>query len=245
LKLRCDRAIPCSSCIKRGCGAICPDGSLTTGQGNRFVLASTQELHEKIHELSNRVRELEDGLRVDHAQITHEPHPLLSDDLLKIKAPLQREVPALRNGAVKQEEESNPDVLDAFGSLSISMSGKTKYFGHIANSWLFLQNESGEDDEQDNHLAALEAIIPTEILKRASALPMHFIGIFPLWRELQICGKYTTDNAAWMYNPVTQEVYDLEIFDHFYGQQHLTETNYNPLRSPNSYGYLRLLWSSF
>ena len=25
LKLRCDRAIPCSSCVKRGCGAICPD----------------------------------------------------------------------------------------------------------------------------------------------------------------------------------------------------------------------------
>lgn len=25
LKLRCDRAIPCSSCVKRGCGPICPD----------------------------------------------------------------------------------------------------------------------------------------------------------------------------------------------------------------------------
>jgi hypothetical protein len=27
LKLRCDRQIPCSSCVKRGCGAICPDVS--------------------------------------------------------------------------------------------------------------------------------------------------------------------------------------------------------------------------
>jgi hypothetical protein len=27
LKLRCDRAIPCGSCVKRGCGAICPDGA--------------------------------------------------------------------------------------------------------------------------------------------------------------------------------------------------------------------------
>lgn len=56
LKLRCDRAIPCGSCVKRGCAAICPDGasptstslypafhptypppsgSLTTGKGNR------------------------------------------------------------------------------------------------------------------------------------------------------------------------------------------------------------------
>lgn len=29
LKLRCDRGIPCSSCVKRGCGAICPDGNRT------------------------------------------------------------------------------------------------------------------------------------------------------------------------------------------------------------------------
>jgi len=27
LKLRCDRGIPCGSCVKRGCGAICPDGN--------------------------------------------------------------------------------------------------------------------------------------------------------------------------------------------------------------------------
>lgn len=103
----------------------------------RFVLASTQELHEKIHELSNRVRELEDGLRSDHIQLTNEPHPLLSEELLKIKAPLQREPPAARslNGAIK-DEESNPDVVDAFGSLSISLSGKAKFFGQTANSWV-------------------------------------------------------------------------------------------------------------
>ena len=28
LKLRCDRAVPCGSCLKRGCAAICPDGML-------------------------------------------------------------------------------------------------------------------------------------------------------------------------------------------------------------------------
>ncbi|KAF7370826.1 Fungal-trans domain-containing protein [Mycena sanguinolenta] len=142
LKLRCDRSIPCGSCIKRGCGAICPDGSLTTGQGNRFVLASTQELHEKIAELANRVRELEDALRSSHQHLSNEPHPLLSEELLRIKAPLQREVPAFRNqpqGHAIKEEEHNPDVVDAFGSLSITLSGSAKYFGTTANSWYFLQ----------------------------------------------------------------------------------------------------------
>ncbi|KAG7093830.1 hypothetical protein E1B28_007469 [Marasmius oreades] len=233
LKLRCDRAVPCSSCVKRGCGAICPDGSLTTGQGNRFVLASTQELHEKIHELANRVRELEDALRADHARITTEQHPLLTDDLLKIKAPLQREIPQ-NNGKPKQEEETNPDVLDAFGSLSISISGKANYLGQIANSWLFLQNESSEDDDQqDNHLGTLQSMLPIPILNRAAALPITTVAQpEPASVALQSLYWYLPSTeraaelrsiyyryAAWMYNPVSQEMFDFEIYTQFYGQQ--------------------------
>lgn len=112
--------------------------AISLNRGPSFVLASTQELHEKIAELANRVRELEDALRSSHSQLSTEPHPLLSEELLKIKAPLQREPPALRNGGIfaAKEEENNPDVVDAFGSLSINMSGKSRYYGHIANSWV-------------------------------------------------------------------------------------------------------------
>jgi hypothetical protein len=103
-----------------------------------FVLASTQELHEKISELSTRVRELEDALRSSHAQLSPEQHPLLTEDLLRIKAPLQRETPSMRNSTVHphKEEEVNPDVVDAFGSLSLGLSGRAKYYGQIANSWV-------------------------------------------------------------------------------------------------------------
>ncbi|KAL0060885.1 hypothetical protein AAF712_012349 [Marasmius tenuissimus] len=233
LKLRCDRSIPCSSCVKRGCGAICPDGSLTTGQGNRFVLASTQELHEKIHELANRVRELEDALRVDHSRLTTEQHPLLTEELLKIKTPLQRE-PSAKNENFKPEEENNPDVVDAFGSLSISLSGKAKYFGQIANSWLFLQNESGEDDDQqDNHLVTLQSVLPAQILNRAAALPIsatvrpepETVTLQALYWYLPAAERAAELRiiyyryAAWMYNPISQDVFDLEIYTQFYGQQ--------------------------
>jgi hypothetical protein len=174
LKLRCDRGIPCGSCVKRGCGAICPDGnhkyilnlSLETSLADdplqvrsqldrvigtaltkfmtemdltlhRFVLASTQELHEKITELCSRVRDLEDGLKTAHAKTSSEPHPLLSDELLRIKAPLQREAP-LRNPTTvnQQEEENNPDVIDSFGTLAINIEGHTSYYGQFANSWV-------------------------------------------------------------------------------------------------------------
>ncbi|EKM50390.1 uncharacterized protein PHACADRAFT_263672 [Phanerochaete carnosa HHB-10118-sp] len=172
LKLRCDRAIPCGSCVKRGCAAICPDGSLTTGKGNRatrFVLASTQDLHEKIHELSNRVRELEDGLRASHSQHSNETHPLLSEDLLRIKAPLQREnLSSTTNG---NSDEPGGDVVDSFGSLSISDSGRTNYFGQATSSFYFLQNETQEQDKEDR-LAALRKILPAEVLSLAGVFPV-------------------------------------------------------------------------
>ncbi|KAG6841089.1 hypothetical protein C0991_001997 [Blastosporella zonata] len=234
LKLRCDRGIPCGSCVKRGCGAICPDGSLTTGQGNRFVLASTQELHEKISELATRVRQLEDALRTSHSHLSIEQHPLLTEDLLRIKAPLQREPALNRNSTAPtvKEEEQNADVVDAFGTLSISISGRTKYFGTTANSWYFLQNEQSEDDEQQgDQLAGLRTVLPLDILKRATAFPIStttqspeseraglqdlFWYLPPADKALELRQLYYS-HAAWMYNPVSQEAFDSQVYPQFY-----------------------------
>lgn len=101
-------------------------------------MASTTELHEKISQLASRVRDLEDSLRSSHSQLSTDVHPLLTEDLLHIKAPLQREPSDARSSPTQssKEEEQNPDVADAFGSLSISVSGRAKYFGSFANSWV-------------------------------------------------------------------------------------------------------------
>jgi hypothetical protein len=103
----------------------------------RFVLASTQELHEKITELCSRVRDLEDALRTSHAQNSNEPHPMLTDELLRVKAPLQREAPPRHQTTInQQEEENNPDVIDSFGTLAINGAGHTSYYSQFANSWV-------------------------------------------------------------------------------------------------------------
>ena len=98
------------------------------------MLASTQDLHEKIAELSNRVRELEDGLRSSHAMHSADTHPLLSEDLLRIKAPLQRENLSIATNG--NPDEPGGDVVDSFGSLSISDTGRTNYFGQATSSWV-------------------------------------------------------------------------------------------------------------
>lgn len=52
---------------------------------NRFILANTEQLHDKILELSERVRVLEDALGDMQSRVSNIPHPLLSPELLKIK----------------------------------------------------------------------------------------------------------------------------------------------------------------
>ncbi|KAI0345766.1 hypothetical protein BDW22DRAFT_1389654 [Trametopsis cervina] len=85
LKLKCDRVFPCQSCQKRGCAQICPEGALTGGKGSRFILANTEQLHEKIKVMSDRIRELEGGLQTVHSRVSADEHPLLRHELLSIK----------------------------------------------------------------------------------------------------------------------------------------------------------------
>ena len=80
----------------------------------RFVFAKTGTLHEKITQLSIRVRKLEDALQEAHSKTALEAHPLLSDDLLQIKRPLERES---QEGSPQQGEAEAGEVMDAAGSL--------------------------------------------------------------------------------------------------------------------------------
>lgn len=80
-----------------------------------FVLANTEILHEKINDLSSRVRFLEDALADAHACYSDQPHPLLSDELLQIKRPLERE--STHSPIPKDDHQDHSDAIDAMGSL--------------------------------------------------------------------------------------------------------------------------------
>ena len=87
-------------------------------------MASTTELHEKISQLANRVRELEDALRASHSQIASDVHPLLTEDLLAIKYGPET-LPASRDPTGDHHGAS----VGAFGTLTITDSGESNYFG--------------------------------------------------------------------------------------------------------------------
>lgn len=77
LKIRCDKNIPCATCVKRGCDALCPNGTIPPGEGSRFVIAATDHLRNQITRLEARMRSLEDALAIMHTSETDRPHPLL------------------------------------------------------------------------------------------------------------------------------------------------------------------------
>ncbi|KAI0915694.1 hypothetical protein AcV5_003545 [Taiwanofungus camphoratus] len=133
LKLKCDKKVPCSTCVRRGCTTICPNGSLSTGQGTRFVLADTEQLHRKIAEMSERIRQLEDALAMFQSGVSDEPHPLLRDELLAVKFG-----PELSRST---DEESTREALsqsiDALGTLTIGDNGETKFIGRSGGSETF------------------------------------------------------------------------------------------------------------
>ncbi|TDL21996.1 hypothetical protein BD410DRAFT_789077 [Rickenella mellea] len=131
LKLRCDKKIPCSSCVRRGCSAICPNSHLSGGQGTRFVLADTEQLHRKLVEMSERIRQLEDALAIETAN-SPTPHPLLHPDLLALRRGIEVFTPSPRK--VSQDESAFED----FGTLTISEDGVSRFIGRTGGQEAYL-----------------------------------------------------------------------------------------------------------
>ncbi|CAE6405038.1 unnamed protein product [Rhizoctonia solani] len=80
LKLKCNRQFPCTSCERRGCASVCPNGVVEAGRGSRrHILATTSQLQETVRCLGTRISELEEALEESHAKYSSIPHPLLQD----------------------------------------------------------------------------------------------------------------------------------------------------------------------
>lgn len=163
LKVRCDRKIPCSSCIRRGCSAVCPNrrscscisilavnvsirqellrmvkevGMLTlfrfthlmNARSHRFILSDTADLHLKISEMSQRIRQLEDALSLLQNSVSNEVHPLLVD-CAKFDPEAKPPTSTVR---FTDGDEAEGSVVESLGTLSISDSGVPKYYGPSA-----------------------------------------------------------------------------------------------------------------
>ncbi|KAJ3573580.1 hypothetical protein NP233_g2337 [Leucocoprinus birnbaumii] len=216
-KLRCNKLIPCSSCVRRGRSSVCPDHTLVPGRG-RSSSDMPEENWEKVSSLIDRVSSLEDALRVAHGSISSERHPLLSEELLRIKASLQDTPSHRRNDSSSSqiEGEHGPDIAGRLGSMSTDPLGKMKFYGQTASSWHFFQvnmwplrfvdtvtwNISTQLDCAESDKYTLRQLL--------SKIP----GAPNIALELR---KIYYAQASWLHNPIPAEVFDSEIWPTFYG----------------------------
>ena len=94
-------------------------------------MAATEHLHRRISKLSGRIRQLEDALAALHAKHSTEVHPLLHEDLMQTDERDEADTPA--DEGMGQTAQTG-DVIDAFGTLSISEHGISRFFGPTGGS---------------------------------------------------------------------------------------------------------------
>lgn len=107
----------------------------------RFVLADTAKLHQKISVMSDRIRQLEDALAIAQSALTGpngDPHPLLDRELLKIRSSIELHSAATNGGGGEtfdpgaEEDASDEQYIDAFGTLALRDGGAATFFGRSA-----------------------------------------------------------------------------------------------------------------
>ncbi|TCD68011.1 hypothetical protein EIP91_011622 [Steccherinum ochraceum] len=201
---------------------------LSAGQGTRFILADTEQLHRKISEMSERIRQLEDSLAIFQSGVSSERHPLLRDELLSIKFG-----PEVRR-TIDEEATRNKlaSSIDALGTLTVGEHGETKFIGRSGGSeTLFLtvaqqmseSSDSGEDQE-DSEFQAL----PDDLENISITFPLTIVqdGTDDILRRLEaelpprprawaLCEAYLA-HFSWWFRPVKRDELINEILSPIY-----------------------------
>ncbi|KAI0255861.1 fungal-specific transcription factor domain-containing protein, partial [Lactifluus subvellereus] len=228
----CRRNFPCQSCIRRGCAAICPDGTLAATKGNKVLMAHAQRLTEQVKTMSVRIKQLETALT--HAQNGSLPIPAPADDTLSQDSLQDSEPTDL------EYEEALDGVSKGLGSLAIDGEGKAQYYGetagaevlspsrpasiHVTNTVVFVITDC--EVTSSCTMQEPEYLVPREIAELVHAFPFgvcdraHLIADFAEYipsreRANELADLYYT-NAAWLFDPVPRNDFEHAILEPLY-----------------------------
>ncbi|KAF8237437.1 hypothetical protein L208DRAFT_1247461 [Tricholoma matsutake] len=234
LKIRCDRIIPCSTCVKRGCTALCPNGTIPPGEGSRFVLAATDHLRQKILKLEARMHSLEDAIAIVHD--SSDTHPLL------MSLDVDDEDVEVEEGLILKPviEELEPStLLDSLGALHLDRHGGARFFGPSGGSEKAKDLE-GRTPSQTSRLPLQEldsSHLPAEINVCYEAFPFTRPGIVPasvqsmietflpsIERAIILCDIFL-EHLSWMFHIVSRRQMVNELIPAVYKQ---TRVPYGP-----------------
>ncbi|EJD00071.1 uncharacterized protein FOMMEDRAFT_148416 [Fomitiporia mediterranea MF3/22] len=236
LKLKCDKKVPCSSCIRRECTELCPtrtsrDG-ISSGRQIAAGIVSSSAAHEydvqrKLMLMSERIRSLEDALQTQNGA----SHPLLSAELLAIKqgVDMDRLRPErVTDGDVEQE------LVDAIGTLSVSEGRTMRYLGASATvDALLMHMLDSSSGAHSAHQPFSLSNLPPDLVQASSMWPFvpaylsrpehvrQLVSHLPLFERAKSLMEVYFANLTWFNTevPVDRGQIVEEIFPTFYPQQ--------------------------
>ncbi|KAJ3775184.1 hypothetical protein FB446DRAFT_638372 [Lentinula raphanica] len=184
LKLKCDKKIPCSSCVKRGCSSLCPTKTLNPMPTKRIMTSETAALHKKIQAMSERTKQLEDALSTLQASVSSEPHPLLAE--ARVTPKVEPRSTSLPN------DSRTSQVVDALGTLTLGKLGDARYLGRSAGSESLLE---GSPEIQ----GPSEEFIPnSDIAQLVNSFPFVSDSIWDVESSVKMILSYLPEKArAW------------------------------------------------
>ncbi|KAF8895147.1 hypothetical protein BD779DRAFT_1608834 [Infundibulicybe gibba] len=210
------------SCVKRGCGSLCPKtsppGALTSGRGSRFILANTEQLHEKILQLSDRVRQLEDALSVLQSASSNQIHPLLSPDLLRIKnsQDLYSAAPSIPPSDPQPSTQKDDHLRQSVSALSLYQNSSAENSTHVE---IQPSNQSNTQEPEPPE-------VPPDILQLSATFPFPWSvdlkirkrirDSLPPIAEAQATCEEASRNALWQYNLDASETFLQNLLHHCY-----------------------------
>ncbi|MBW0507683.1 hypothetical protein O181_047398 [Austropuccinia psidii MF-1] len=158
LKLKCDRTWPCSSCTKRGCARICPEGTLQA----KIRSKDTSILLAKIAELESLLQQKDRDSRPQNNQIIHDQnHPNIIPTDFTPSIPFSNQV----------QDPTLLALIDGIGTLNLSGDGRSRFLGLSASS-AFLDGDWSDTESLSSTPGTSEG--PDDSLDFSSPLKFHF-----------------------------------------------------------------------
>ncbi|KAF9266669.1 hypothetical protein L218DRAFT_996246 [Marasmius fiardii PR-910] len=228
LKLKCDRVFPCSSCIRRGCANLCPNGTLEKGKrgflkrleqslpssGNRTVDPNSGEPTTEVAmfvardaAMSKRIQELESALINAGVPVPGLPHAV-AKRTTALSHKRTRSSPGMDEDSDKMSERSlspngaeSADVTMGFGTLTIDPLNRAKYIG-LSGASAYLSSDIWSCS-LENGAEAEDAITGYDI---QHAL-LGKLSVLPSYDEAVRLAKIYFVNDSYMYEIVSEEIF--------------------------------------
>ncbi|OXM82100.1 hypothetical protein C364_00207 [Cryptococcus neoformans Bt63] len=198
LKLKCELVFPCRHCVKRGLANICPEGELVNGSRRTKILASTEDLH-------NRIAALEEALKA----ATSPHHPLLQDSLYANRKEIRRR----RSPSSSLESSIQPpsDCLTSFSHLTLGDDPHfSRYYG--AASSVYLSKQQSIPESCERFVPSDESVAPHQL----HAISYDYTDLFPPFSSVH--NQLDIDDIFHQYLPPPEIGLTLaEVYFHTFG----------------------------